>query len=93
MLRLRLADSGWNDGLDAHCRGKKHSCREKKLVCCLHKKRQETIRNRNLDDVSMEDLIKEVQEHGKCKCYIFFYLFQTIGYLFTKVKSFPPNKK
>lgn len=65
----------------------------KKFVCCLHKKRQETIRNRNLDDVSMEDLIKEVQEHGKCKCYIFFYLFQTIGYLFTKVKSFPPNKK
>ncbi|KAI7893238.1 uncharacterized protein EV154DRAFT_561463 [Mucor mucedo] len=45
VLRLRLADSGWNDGLDAHCR--------------------ETIRNRNLDDVSMEDLIKEVQEHGK----------------------------
>lgn len=67
LLRARLSDSGWTDSLDAYSRGTgyiKYGRIHWTLICYI-----DIIKSKNLEDVSFEDLIKEIGDHGRCSVY------------------------
>lgn len=66
MLRLRLSEAGWNDSLNAYCRG---NCMF--FVKYMNDSQQYTIeivRNKNLGNITFDGLCEEVSDYGRCMC-------------------------
>lgn len=69
LLRQKLIDCGWRDEMKRHCKGASVSLVIEYLCCdlswwftLLH---TEVIRNKGIDQVTVEDLVEEITPRGK----------------------------
>lgn len=68
ILRSLLLESGWNDNFDAHSRGQYLATTTSfTLLANFFFLRVETIKNKSLENNSLDELVKEVGDYGRSK--------------------------